>query len=111
MNETELFKEHRRSSRVPLKITIDVETASGTNECAGETIVVNLHGALIHTECELHVDETITVHVYLTGKSSKARVVNVMGAEQHQYGIELAEPKNIWGVQWPPSDWVEDQHH
>jgi hypothetical protein len=112
MTEQEMFKEHRRSSRVPLKITVDIETESGgMKTCSGETIIVNLHGALIHADCELYAGEKITIHVYLTGKSSPAKVVNVAGADKHEYGIELAAPKNIWGVPLPPSDWGEEQRH
>ncbi len=96
---------------MPLKITIDIETESGVKTCAGETIIVNLHGALISSSCDLQLGEVITIHVYITGKSSRAKVVNVSGASDNHYGIELVEPKNIWGVQLPPSDWTEEQHH
>ena len=111
MNDTELFTEHRRSSRVPLKITIDIETEVEVRTCTGETMIVNLHGALIHSTLPLKKGEHITIHVYLTGKSSKATVVNDRGAAEHNYGVELAEPRNIWGVPLPPADWTEEQHH
>ena len=111
MNRSEPFQECRRSSRVPLIITIDINTGGEPRSCPGETLIVNLHGALIYSSCTLSLEEIITVHVYLTGKSAKARVVNIASAAENHYGIELTEPKNIWGVSLPPSDWQEEQHH
>lgn len=111
MTKPEPFKECRRSSRVPLTITIDIDTGGEPRSCPGETIVVNLHGALISSSCALSADEEVTIHVYLTGKAAKARIVNVAGAEQNHYGIELLEPKNIWGVSLPPGDWQDEQSH
>lgn len=45
--------------------------------CEGETIVVNLHGALLSTTVGLSIGMRISIHVYLTDKRSKARVVYV----------------------------------
>jgi hypothetical protein len=111
MNKPEPFQESRRSSLVPRAITVDIDTGGEPRSCPGETVVVNLHGALINSSCDLSLGESITVHVYLTGKSAKARVVNIAAADNSQYGIELTEAKNIWGVSLPPSDWQEEQHH
>ncbi len=60
----------------------------------GETIVVNLHGALISTSLSLSVGTRISIHVYLTDKRAKARVVYVHSAMH--CGIELEKPRNIW---------------
>ncbi len=72
----------------------------------GETIVVNLHGALISTELSLAVGMKISIGVYLTGKHAQARVVYVDTQTLHS-GIELDEPRNIWGVSLLPDDWEE----
>jgi hypothetical protein len=37
------------NTRVPLKVVITVEDGAERRTCDGETIVVNLHGALIAT--------------------------------------------------------------
>ena len=45
----------------------------------------------------------ISVHVYLTDKRAAAQVVYVA----MRCGIELDEPRNIWGASLPPDDWDE----
>ena len=45
----------------------------------------------------------ISVHVYLTDKRAAAQVVYVT----MRCGIELDEPRNIWGASLPPDDWDE----
>ena len=99
--------ESRRSTRVPLKITITVKGEAEAFTCEGETVVVNLHGALIKTQQELLDGQRIELHVYLTGKSAGARVVHCGKDDRLQCGIELDHPMNIWGVSLPPEDWDE----
>jgi hypothetical protein len=101
-----IFEEHRRSTRVPLKIDIKVESPESFM-CEGETIVVNLHGALISTSKALGVEMRISIHVFLTDKHSGARVVYVNPDIPLHCGIELDQPKNIWGIPLPPNDWDE----
>jgi hypothetical protein len=104
---TTTFRESRRSTRVPLKIAIYVENVTEWLECEGETAVVNLHGALITTTVALSVGMTISIHVHLTDKHAKARVVYVAPENPLRCGIELAHPRNIWCVPLPPADWDE----
>jgi hypothetical protein len=101
-------RESRRSTRVSIKVSIEVEAAEHFT-CEGETIVVNLHGALISTPCAINLGMRITVRVYLTDKHAKARVVYVDPARPLQCGIELDHPHNIWGVPLPPKDWDETE--
>jgi hypothetical protein len=68
--------------------------AKGVTEpltCDGETIVVNLHGALISTAVPLRVG--MKIHVYVD--PDRPRIC----------GIRLVIPENIWGVDLPPDDW------
>jgi hypothetical protein len=102
-------RESRRSTRVSIKVSIEVEAAEHL-ACQGETIVVNLHGALISTARALNIGMRIKLHVYLTDKRAKARVVYVDPAKPLQCGIELDQPTNIWGVPLPPQDWDETTH-
>jgi hypothetical protein len=102
-----MFRESRRSTRVPLKIDIKVEGGSERLTCDGETIVVNLHGALIATAIGLSIGMKISIHVYLTDKRAAARVVYVDPKDPLHCGIELDQPRNIWGVPLPPDDWEE----
>ena len=102
-----LFRERRRSARVPLKVDIKVEAGSESFVCDGETIVVNMHGALISTVAALRVGMKISIHVFLTDKRASARVVCTNQENPLQCGIELERPQNIWGVFLPPEDWEE----
>lgn len=97
----------RRSTRVPLKIEIGIESGSERVVCEGETILVNLHGALIATEAELALGMRVSIRVYLTDKSAKATVVYVDRENQRHFGVELDRPQNIWGVSLPPDDWEQ----
>lgn len=107
MSSTVTFSECRRSTRVPLKVVIVLEGDAESLTCDGETIVVNLHGALISTAVRLSVGMRISIHVYLTDKRARARVVYIDAANPLHGGIELDEPRNIWGVSLPPDDWSE----
>jgi len=85
--------------------------AHGINEpmtCEGETLVVNLHGALIMTAVALRVAMKISIHVRLTDKRAAAEVVYVDPDQPRHCGIKLERPENIWGVSLPPNDWHEE---
>ena len=84
-----------------------VEGGAESRTCEGETIIVNLHGALIATAIGLSVGMRVSIHVYLTNKRAAARVVYVDPKNSLHCGIELDEPRNIWGVSLPPDDWDE----
>ena len=102
-------QESRRSTRVPLKLVIEARGSTDRMTCEGETIVVNLHGALISTSVALNIGMKIEIHVYLTGNRADAEVVYVDPEKPRQYGIALATPRNIWGIPLPPEDWHEDE--
>ena len=107
MSGTPTFRETRRSTRVPLKVAIVVESGAESLTCEGETVVVNLHRALLSTAVGLRVGMGISIHVYLTDKRAKARVVDLDPENPLRCGIELDQPQNIWGVPLPPADWDE----
>lgn len=101
------FRESRRSTRVPLRVAIAIDSGAESLTCEGETVVVNLHGALLSTTFALSVGTKISIHVYLTDKRSKARVAYADPENPLRCGIELDQPRNIWGVSLPPTDWDE----
>ena len=108
MPSTATFHESRRSTRVPLKVVITVvEGGAEYRTCEGETIVVNLHGALIATPIGLNRGMRISIHVYLTNKRAAAEVVYIDPENPLHCGVALDEPRNIWGVPLPPDDWDE----
>ncbi len=82
---------------------------SDTFTCEGETIVVNLHGALITTSIPLREHMKIEVYVHMTDKLSNAEVVYVNPEHTAQCGIALARPQNIWGISLLPDDWYRDR--
>ena len=99
--------ESRRSTRVPLRVLIEAQGIAEPLTCEGETIIVNIHGALISTSVALSVGMKIEIHVYLTGKRATAEVVYVDPEKPLRCGIALATPRNIWGISLPPKDWHE----
>jgi len=88
-------------------VVIGIEGGGESRMCEGETILVNLHGSLIATARGLSVGMRISIHVYLTDKRAKARVVYADAENPLHCGIELDQPRNIWGVPLPPDDWEE----
>jgi hypothetical protein len=101
------FTELRRSTRVPLEVTMSIEGESTPIE--GTTVVVNLHGALIRTNRAFTVGSQFQITVYLTGKTARARVAHVSPENPLECGIELDRPQNIWGVSLIPDDWDEER--
>jgi len=108
MSPNAAVRESRRSTRVPLRVVIEVQGSSEKLVCEGETIIVNLHGALISTAIPMSIGMSISVHVHLTGKRATARIVYVDPENPLQCGIELDQPRNIWEVSLAPDDWVEE---
>lgn len=90
-----------------MQIRLDVQATGISYE--GETVVVNLHGALVKTTGRLELGAAVAVHVQLTGKSADARVVFVSRERQFEFGIALDKPQNIWGISLPPADWREPE--
>jgi hypothetical protein len=107
MTSTLVARESRRSTRVRLKVVIEAHGISEPLTCEGETLVVNLHGALILTAVALRVGMKISIRVHLTDKRAAAEVVYVDPDQPRHCGIKLERPENIWGLSLPPDDWHE----
>ena len=107
MTSTPFAHESRRSARVRLKVMIEAHGLSEPLRCEGETLVVNLHGALILTAIALRVGMKISIHVPVTDRRPAAEVVYVDPDQPRHYGIKLEKPENIWGLSLPPDDWYE----
>ena len=99
-------RESRRSTRVPIRVRIVVLSTGLV--CEGETVVVNLHGALLKTSRGLELGAKVVVQVELTGKSASARVVFASRERPFEFGVGLDKPQNIWGISLPPKDWREE---
>ena len=107
MTSNPVDRDSRRSTRVRLKVQIEALGVSGPLTCEGETLVVNLHGALLLTALGLRVGMKIGIHVLFTSKRAIADVVYVDPAQPGHCGINLEKPENIWGLSSPPDDWHE----
>jgi len=95
MSSKPVARESRRSTRVPLKVVIEAQGITEPLTCEGETIVVNLHGALISTPVVLKVGTIIEIEVYLTSKRAKAMIVYIDSNQLLHYGIAVARAQNI----------------
>jgi hypothetical protein len=100
-------REQRRSTRVRIKVEIEVKGITEPLMCEGETITVNRHGALISTTIALRVGMRIEIHVLPTGKRALGAVIYVDPDRPRFCSIGLDKPRNIWGVTLPPDDWTE----
>ena len=94
----------RRSSRVATDVLIEVQGEDFAY--AGETVTVNLHGALIRTSASLELGTPVVLFVHRTGKSARAHVVFASHEANTRYGIEFDQPDNIWGISGIPADWT-----
>jgi hypothetical protein len=98
----------RRSCRVALSVPIRVmgvdDRGNDFTEEA-QTIIVNLHGAMIRMSHEVLPDSEIRLLSHPTGQDSHFRVVSKMqnGDLKFTYwGVENKDPgRNIWGVELP----------
>jgi hypothetical protein len=90
-----------------MKVQIEAQAVTEPLNCEGETIVVNLHGALISTAVPLRVGMKIEICVVLTDKRALAHVAYVDPDRPRLCGIGLDKPANIWGVSLPPEDWSD----
>jgi hypothetical protein len=91
-----------------LKVLLEAQGITEPLACEGETVTVNLHGALIFTAIPLRVGMRIEIRVILTDKRAVAKVAYIDPNQPRHCGIALDEPRNIWGLSLPPEDWQED---
>jgi len=94
-----------------MKVVIEAKGATEPWTCDGETIIVNLHGALISTAGPLRKGMKIQIHVFMTNTRGAADVVHVDPERPLLCGVGLQIPENIWGVEAPPDDWQEEDAH
>ena len=93
---------------IPLKIGIQQNDGTSLTFDA-RTTVVNKNGARIESDLAPPLDQELTLNVPASGKSATARVAwaskdaNENGFRE--FGVELEEAENLWGVRFPPDDW------
>src|ERR1044071_4269836 len=97
----------RRSSRVlvTLPLAVSGQKKDGSHiSGAAETILVNKHGAKIRSSIPLEPQMQLRVALLAPYKWRTAEVVWA-NFDAHEYGIQLQNPENFWGVCFPPEDW------
>ena len=107
MSSKAVVQDARRSTRIRLKIVIEAVGIGEPFKCEGQTLVVNLHGALIFTAIPLRVGMRVEVLVVVPNEHGSAKVVYVDPDQPRHCGISLDQAKNIWGVPLPPEDWLK----
>src|SRR5689334_17309562 len=113
MNAEAFTLKARRTTRVPLRVPVQIGIEAGgkTESMDGWTIIVNIHGAKIECKRRIAVGDTVKVTVTPTKKSQSGKVVwsneTANTAGNHEFAVELTEPGNLWGVGFPPSHWKE----
>src|ERR1043166_926415 len=97
----------RRSSRVLVSLALAVsgQKSDGSHVSgAAETILVNKHGAKIRSAVQLEPRMDLRVALLAPYKWRTAQVVWAK-PDENEYGIQLHDPENFWGVCFPPEDW------
>jgi hypothetical protein len=99
----------RRSSRVIVSIPLLIsgKREDGTRfESTAEAVVVNKHGGKIQTSEELTAGMQIRIAIVSPYRFQMAKVIREEAAGE--FAVELQEAENLWGVYFPPDDWVAD---
>jgi hypothetical protein len=98
---------------VILTLAVTVRSDGGPNETSFEeetnTLVVNLHGALIVLGAKVKEGQSLRMTNRATQEEQLCRVARVgpMTGDKAQIGIEFLKPRpDFWRISFPPEDWV-----
>jgi len=98
----------RLSLCIPLKIGLKHSDGTFVTFDA-RTTVVNKNGARVESELPPPVDQEVIITVPGSGNSATARVAWASKDKNSngycEFGVELEEAENLWGVRFPPADW------
>ena len=102
----------RRSQRVILTLPVTVRTEGGPKESAFEeetqTLIVNLHGALVVLEGKVSRGQMIHLKNRTTREEQPCRVASLgpTSGGKTQIGLEFLKPSpDFWHISFPPEDW------
>jgi len=103
----------RRSQRVIVTLGITVRTEGSPKETSFEeetqTLLVNLHGALILLAGKVAKGQKLRLTNRRTKEEQICRVASVSPASggKAQVGLEFLKPcPDFWRISFPPEDWV-----
>jgi hypothetical protein len=76
-------------------------------------VIINKHGGKIATTRDLAMGAEVLVENHSVGMKAKGSVVwlgeKPRPGELHHVGLQLLEAQNIWGIIFPPDDWVGEE--
>jgi len=107
--------ELRRGTRLMLPIPIVIHGNDSKGEAFTEktrTFSINQHGGLVETQREIGVGEQLLIENPALGQTAPAKVIRLeagQGGSGFRVAVELIEAQNIWGIDFPPSDWKNKQ--
>lgn len=103
----------RRSQRVIVTLAVTVRTDGASKEASFEeetqTLLVNVHGALILLKGKVVKGQKLRLTNRRTKEEQLCRVATVSPASggKAQVGIEFLKPSpDFWRISFPPEDWV-----
>ena len=101
----------RRSQRVILSIPITVsgESSQEPFEEKTQTLVINVHGALITLAAKISAGQKLQLSTGSNTEKQMCRVVYVgpTADGKTQFGIEFTEPApHFWHITFPPEGWT-----
>ncbi len=111
---TESPSEHRRTTRILLRIPITLSgaNADGSNFSEDtETVSVSKHGTAVRTRQRLTLGHEASVRTKNKNRAGQFEVVWIgkPGTESEGLvGLEWLEARRFWGLEFPPDDWSGD---
>ncbi|MGH9430519.1 MAG: hypothetical protein ACRD3T_03160 [Terriglobia bacterium] len=105
--------EKRRTTRLSIAVPVTVSGKDAVGEAFQEetnTLNIDRHGALLALHHQVSAGSELTIENHFLEISVTARVVafrdRISPADPDHVEIELVESKNVWGIQYPPKDWL-----
>jgi len=108
-------KRDRRSTRLSIAIPVTISGVDSDGNAYSEsvrTVIINKHGGKIATTRHLNMGAEVLIENRAMGAVAKASVAWLneehRAGDLHNVGLRLTEAQNIWGVAFPPDDWVAE---
>lgn len=94
--------------RLPVRLGFKDENGASQKVDAC-TLVLNKHGARIECKRSFALRQELVLTVVPTKKSATGNIVwreaNSNASGNFEFAVELQESENLWGIDFPPSDW------
>jgi len=107
-SSTETTTSRRRSSRILLRVPLIVNAVDESAETQYEpveTVTVSKHGAMIRTQQDFRVGDTLDIRVRNKDRSARARVAwksTKITPQGIELGFEILDEDGFWEITFPP---------